>query len=457
MARSLATPKRASFSVIAVTSMMLFSMFFGAGNLIFPPMLGVQAGENFVPAIAGFITTGVLLPALAVIAIALSGNDMRALTMRGGKIFGLIFPVLVYLSIGVFYALPRTAAVSFSTIITPNFGWDGIGARILFSLAFFVIALALSFEPSGIVDKLGKYLTPLLLILLVLLIAIAAFNFQSGANHAQKTYVDSPFVTGFVEGYLTMDSLAGLAFGIMCVNAVREKGITGKAEVVKAIILSAVVACMILGGIYLGLGVLGNGTLNGAGFADGAILLATVSGQLMGPAGAVVFGLIVFLACMSTAVGLMGSAAEYFNATVPKISYKVWLVIISAVGFLVSISSLETILAIAGPIIGLLYPSAITLIFLAILQNFVARRLDMTFKLALIVSMIWALLMCLDSLGWGSAVIAPMISWAPGYQEQLSWTLPTLVAAGIGAAIDFSRKAPMAKSENHDEALASAN
>ena len=156
-----------SASAIVVTSLALFSMFFGAGNLIFPPMLAVEAGDNFWPALFGFLATASLLPVLAVIAIALSGSNLRDLAQRAGSIFGVVFPVLAYLSIGAFYALPRTGAVSFETAITPLFDLESFAASAVFNVVFFGIALALSWNPTTIMEKLGKFLTPALLVLLV--------------------------------------------------------------------------------------------------------------------------------------------------------------------------------------------------------------------------------------------------------------------------------------------------
>ncbi|MFJ3032246.1 branched-chain amino acid transport system II carrier protein [Rothia terrae] len=454
MSHSDSSRAKGNNGIIIVAAMMLFSMFFGAGNLIFPPVLGAQAADNFPPAILGFLTTGVLLPALAVIAIAITGSDIRSLTLRGGKVFGLIFPVLIYLSIGAFYALPRTATVSFSTIVTPNFGWDSWGSRIVFSAVFFAIALALAFEPTGIVDRLGKYLTPALLILLLVLIVMALVKMTSAPAAPAEDFQSLPYATGFVEGYLTMDSLAGLAFGIVVVSSIREKGVPRGPQLVSSVLKSAIIACLILGAVYLGLGVIGHRMPNGQSFSDGATLLAEASNILMGGAGAVVFGLIVLLACMTTAVGLLGACSEFFAALFTKVSYRAWLIIFTLIAFVVSTTGLETVIAIAGPIIGFLYPSAITLIFLTLFEPLTGRRLNMTFKLALIVSIVWAGLMTLESLGIGANVIASAIDWSPGHAQQLGWVVPTVIGGIIGFVIDLmgSKRAVRLGGETQAEA-----
>ncbi|MBM7051232.1 branched-chain amino acid transport system II carrier protein [Rothia sp. ZJ1223] len=440
MSNSSTTSVRGHEGSILVASMMLFSMFFGAGNLIFPAMLGAQAGTNFWPAVLGFVSTGVILPALAVIAIAITGKDMRALTLRGGRVFGVLFPVLVYLSIGAFFALPRTASVTYSTVVTANFESDSFLSRAVFSAVFFVVAVALSIDPRGIVDRLGKYITPLLLVLLVAMIVLSFFKLGEGEVIPSETYAENPFATGFVEGYLTMDSLAGLAFGIIVLSAFKHKGLKSGPALVKGVSIAAVLACVLLGLVYVGLGTIGHRVEGGQDYSDGAVLLAQSAQLIMGPAGIFVFGLIMFLACMGTAVGLLGSAAEFFNALLPGVSYRAWVILFSLIGFAVSTMSLEQVLAVTGPLIGALYPSAITLIFLTFIEPMLRRKLHYTFTIALAVSMLWAVLMLLAQLMPADNIFERSISWSPLHAEQMGWIVPTLVAALIGYILDLTTR-----------------
>ncbi|MCT1368092.1 MULTISPECIES: branched-chain amino acid transport system II carrier protein [Kocuria] len=438
MAHTAQEPKSKSGWVIAIAAMMLFSMFFGAGNLIIPPIVGVESGEHFVPAIIGFISTGVLLPVLAVIAVAITGNDVQDLARRGGRIFGLIFPILAYLSIGAFYALPRTATVSFSSAVTPVFGWESTGAAAGFSAVFFIVAFLMCLDPNGLVDKLGKYLTPALLILLAVLIILGIFTIDHHTGQASGDYATHAGPAGFVNGYLTMDSIAALAFGILVVSALRHKGLPAGPKLVRGVGLSAIIAGAFLGLIYLGLGYIGNFIPNGAGYQDGAALLADAASQTMGTPGTVVFGLIVLLACLSTAVGLLGATSEYFNKLVPKVSYRAWLVIFCLISFAVSTTGLETVLAIAGPIVGFLYPPAITLILLTLIEPLIRRRLHWSYILALTVATLWAALMTLSSLNVGTDLITTLIGWSPGHAQDLGWFVPTVVAAVIGVVMDLA-------------------
>ncbi len=247
------TPK--SKATVVIASLMLFSMFFGAGNLIFPPMVGVSAGTNFWPAVLGFLAAGVLLPVLAIIAVAISGRSVRDLGANGGAIFGVVFSAMAYLSIGAFYALPRTGAVSMETAITPLLGWEGTMASGLFNTVFFLIALGLAWKPNSIIDTLGKFLTPALVALLVVLITLAALNNPRDPQMPTEDYTSSPMVTGLFEGYNTMDAIAGLAFSIVIVGSLRSKGFKTQKSLVKGTITAALVAGALLAAIYLGLAI----------------------------------------------------------------------------------------------------------------------------------------------------------------------------------------------------------
>lgn len=423
---------------LAVASMMLFSMFFGAGNLIFPPILGTSAGDNFTPAMIGFLVTGVALPVLGVLAIAVSGRDVLDLSSRGGKIFGVIFPVLLYLSIGALYALPRTAAVSFSTGVTPVFGWDSMGAAAIFSAIFFGITLVLALNPNSIVDNLGKYLTPALIALLVVLIVVSMVKLPNMPLEPTEEYAAHPMSAGFINGYLTMDSLAALAFGILLVSSLQYKGFTLGNQLTRAVSIAGIIAGVLLALVYVGLGIIGLRMEDSRSYEDGASLLAAAAHLTLGQPGGILFGLIVVLACLTTAVGLVGASSEFFHKLVPAVSYRTWVIIFVVVAFGLSIMGLQAVLAVAAPIIGLLYPAAITLILLTLIEPLTKKRFHYTFILALTVAVVWSVVMTLVSLGVTG--IEPVIAWSPGHAQQLGWALPTLVFALIGFALDIKKQ-----------------
>ncbi len=307
-------------------------MFFGAGNLIFPPIMGASAGTNFAPAMIGFLIGGVALPVVSIITIALSGTDMRDLVNRAGKSFGLVFSVLVYLSIGAFYALPRTGAVSFSTAIAPIIGTKSLVASVIFSFIFFGIAFYLCWNPGTIIDSLGKILTPILLGLLVLLVFLCLASLPASHDAPTGEYAATPLAAGLLEGYMTMDSIAALAFGIIVVTSLGHTGGGIGAKVVRRTSMAAVIAGALLAVVYVGLGLIGHVIPDAQSYTDGATLLANAAQMTMGWPGQIVFGLIVLTACMTTAVGLIAATSEFFHRLLPSISYRAWMIVFTDAG-----------------------------------------------------------------------------------------------------------------------------
>ncbi|WP_257160478.1 branched-chain amino acid transport system II carrier protein [Corynebacterium cystitidis] len=436
------TANKSGFLTIVVTALMLFSMFFGAGNLIFPPMIGVESGTSFLPAILGFLGTGVLLPVLAVIAISLSGNNVRDLARRGGAIFGFFFPILAYLSIGAFYALPRTGAVSMETAVTPLTGWSGLLASGIFNTLFFGIALILSWNPNKIVDTLGRVLTPALAVLLVILITLAVTTMNGEPSAPTEKYAEAPFATGLLEGYLTMDSIAALAFSIVVISTLRYKGIPEGKPLVQGTILAGLGAGLLLAAIYLGLGMIGQVIENGAQFDNGAPLLSDAALQTMGQPGQIIFALIVLLACMTTAVGLITSTSEFFNTIFPGVSYKAWAIIFTVASIAMATQGLDQVMVIAAPVITFLYPPAITLIFVALIEPLFRSRTYFfwAYRLPIWVAIIWSAITVIISLGWGANVLSPLVGWSPMQDLSLGWVLPVVGAFVIGLVLDFVQK-----------------
>lgn len=426
--------KKGTGAAVAVAMLMLFSMFFGAGNLIFPPILGASSGDGFSPAISGFLITGVALPVITVIAVAITGKDVQELAARGGKIFGLAFPVAVYLALGAAYALPRTAVVSYSSAVTPVTGFDGPVSSAIFAVIFFSIALALAFDPTGIVDRLGKYLTPALLVLLTVLIVLSVTGLKGEPPAASGDYADNPLAAGLIEGYMTMDSLAAMAFGIVVLNSLRQKGINYGPSLVRGVATSAIGAGVVLVAVYVGLGLVGQIFPGSENYTDGAALLSDAARSTMGFPGVILFGGIVLLACLTTAAGLIGATCEFFHKIIPSVSYRTWAIFFAAASVVVSTLGLDVVLSIAAPIIGFLYPIAITLVAITIIEPLLGRKLHWAFRISLTVVTVWAALMTAEDMG---ADVSPLIGWSPGHDLQLGWMIPTAVAIVVGIIVDF--------------------
>ncbi|MFC3849951.1 branched-chain amino acid transport system II carrier protein [Corynebacterium hansenii] len=431
---------RSTGPTIIVVGLMLFAMFFGAGNLIFPPQLGTEAGTAYGPAMAGFLSTAVLLPALAVIAVSVSGNGIVDIASRAGRAFGLVFSVAVYLSIGALYAIPRTANVAFETGVAGVAGTSSAWALFAFTAAFFALSLWLSLRPGGIVDSLGRWLTPALLILIVALVVVGSMVLGAEPGEPTQKWAGSPYAAGFLEGYLTMDSLAALVFGIVVIDSLRSRGIRRQRQVVTSSILAGVVAVVLLGLVYLGLGRLGQG-IDGE-YTNGALLLSDAATRAFGAAGAWVFALIVLLACLTTAVGLITSTAAFFSSLTPRIGFRAWAIAFTLAGLLMSNLGLETIIGIAIPLNVFLYPMAVALVFLTLLQAALPFRLVWSYRVPVAVAGVFALIDLARALDVDPAAAMPALADLPLYAESLSWVLPTVIALAICLVADFRNRLP---------------
>lgn len=352
--------------------LMLFALFFGAGNLIFPAFLGQQAGSNWLSAMSGFLLTGAGLPLLGVIAIGYSGSrDVQDLASRVTPWYGVAFAAVLYLAIGPLFATPRTATVTFEIGVTPFIGPEHkTMALAIFSAFFFGVTYWLSISPGKLVDRIGKVLTPALLATIAVLVGYAAFNPMGELQAAQGGFADRPFVTGVLEGYQTMDALASLVFAIIVIDAARALGVRNRAQLLVTTTVAGAVAAACLAVVYLLIGYMGATSVAGLGLQEnGAAVLSKTAQHYFGMGGNVLLSAIVFLACLSTAVGLIISCSEYFNRLLPAVSYKTFVVIFTLVSMAFANKGLSGIISISVPVLMLLYPLTVVIILLAFLNN----------------------------------------------------------------------------------------
>lgn len=355
---------------------MLFGMFFGAGNLIFPVYMGQQAGRNVWSAILGLVITGVGLPLLGVAAIGITrSNGLIELSQKVGKTYGLLFTCALYLTIGPFFAIPRCATVPF-TVAVSNLLDTQATAPVLavFSLVFFAIVLAFSLRPGKILTYVGKILTPVFLVFLAALVVTALIHPMSAVSDVEPlgNYQNSAFMAGFLEGYNTMDALASLAFGIVVVNVIRELGIKKPEYIAISTAKAGIFSGIIMAVIYFAVTIIGVQS-RGANVAcaNGGEVLVLIANHYFGSAGNLMLSITVTLACLKTSVGLVTSCSEAFCALFPKgPSYKIWATVFSIVSLLIANLGLDAILAYSLPVLMLLYPLAITLILLGLLGQF---------------------------------------------------------------------------------------
>ena len=367
----MSAPENQEPSLWAV-GLMLFALFFGAGNLIFPAFLGQQAGSNWLSAMSGFLLTGAGLPLLGVIAIGYSGSrDVQDLASRVTPWYGVAFAAVLYLAIGPLFATPRTATVTFEIGVTPFIGPEHkTVALAIFSAFFFGVTYWLSISPGKLVDRIGKVLTPALLATIAVLVGYAAFNPMGELQAAQGGFADRPFVTGVLEGYQTMDALASLVFAIIVIDAARALGVRNRAQLLATTTVAGAVAAACLAVVYLLIGYMGATSVAGLGLQEnGAAVLSKTAQHYFGMGGNVLLSAIVFLACLSTAVGLIISCSEYFNRLLPAVSYKTFVVIFTLVSMAFANKGLSGIISISVPVLMLLYPLTVVIILLAFLNN----------------------------------------------------------------------------------------
>lgn len=365
--------KKLNFKEYVYVASMLFGMFFGAGNLIFPIAMGQNAGSNLVPAAIGMLITGVGMPLLGVAALGISrSTGLFDLSSKAGRPFAMFFTCLLYLTIGPFFAIPRCATTSFTVgleQVLPKS--DNMWLYLLiFSVLFFAAALFFSLRPGKILTWIGKILNPCFLLFLGILVIVALISPAANVSDVEPLgdYATKPFFTGFLEGYNTMDALASLAFGIVVVQVIRDLGVEDPNAVAGSTVRSGIFSCLLMGLIYVAVIIVGaqsRGAFEPA--ENGGVAFAQVARHYLGKPGLFVLAATVTLACLKTAVGLITSCSETFAAIFPNgPKYKAWAIIFSAVSLMFANLGLSAIIGYSIPVLMFLYPLAIMLILLAL-------------------------------------------------------------------------------------------
>ena len=425
---------------IVALGFMTFALFLGAGNIIFPPSVGLAAGEFQWFAALGFLLTGVGLPLLGVVALARVGGGLDTLTSPIGKLAGTLMGLSIYLTIGPFFATPRTATVSFEVGMVPFTG-NTPEALLMFTIGYFALVMVLSLFPGKLMDNIGKIITPALIVVLSIL-GVAAFVAPAGqvvsAPAAEYASAGKALAQGFVQGYQTMDALASLVFGIVIVAAIKAAGVTDTRLHTRYTIWAGVIAATGLGLVYVSLVYLGgmSGSVVEMG-ASGVKILNTYVDSTFGTAGSFLLASVILLACLTTGVGLVSACSAYFS-TLLGVSYRTVVIVMSVFSTAVANQGLAQLIAVAVPVLVCIYPVAIALIALGLLSK-LWKHTPRVFIPVMAVALIFGVVDAIKAIGWS---VPEVFNTLPGSSLGLGWLLPVVAVLVVAGVLDRVRPVP---------------
>ena len=423
---------------IMITGFALFAMFFGAGNLIFPPYLGLITGNSWLTGFTGFILADVGLSLLAILAIARCNGEVNKIFARSGRKLSMVLACSIMICIGPLLAIPRTGATTFEMGIQPLF--NGFNP-IIFSIIFFAITLVLTIRPSKVVDIIGGYLTPALLVALLGLIVLGIIKPLGSIAPAT---VDGVFSEGIFNGYQTLDTLGAVSLSAVIFTTISAKGYTKPEEKISMTFKAGLVAAAGLFLVYGGLTYLGAtvSTMFDTNVSQ-AGLIVSITNMLLGLPGKAVLGIIVTLACLTTAIGLTSATGQYFsNLSNNKIKYETIVTGVCLFSLVVSNFGVDTIIKFSAPILTVIYPPTIVLIVLTLLGQFIKN--DNVFKFSTYVALFISILNILSDFG----VDVPLIHSLPLNNLGFNWLVPAFIAAIIGFFV--KSKGTSSKSDSED-------
>ncbi len=443
--------KRLSLSESLAVVSLLFGLFFGSGNLIFPVSLGQMAGSATPTAVAGFLVTAVGMPLLAVAALGITrSHDVLELSSRVGRAFGLVYTCALYLALGPLFVAPRCITVPFEVGVAPLLpaGADGRVALLAFSSAMSLALLWFSLRPGKILTWVGRILNPMLLVLLACLTikSLCAPMGEIAQIAPQPEYASGTFLRGILDGYNTMDAAAGLAFGIIVISVLQALGVTEPAQIARHTLGIGFFSCAMMAVIYIALAAMGAQSRALYPLAEnGGAALAVISRHYFTGFGSLFLALTVLLACLKTAIGLIVSCAQSFDEMFPyAMSYRKWTVLFCAVTFALANVGLSSIIKWSLPVLLTLYPLSIVLIVLPLARGgkFFSRRtmatiITFTFAGALL-DTLGMMPDLADALNVGAAVRAAQ-NVIPLAKSGLAW-VPAALAGGAVSAIAALRE-----------------
>jgi branched-chain amino acid:cation transporter, LIVCS family len=437
--------KKLPFSQVLAIGLMLFSMFLGAGNVIFAPMVGQQAGTNVWIAMGGFLITGVGLVLLAIVALTRGGGTVEKLAERVSPRFATIFSVLLFLSLGPIYVIPRTTSVVYEIAVNPLIQNKSNTSLYLFifSALFITLTIFLSWNTTKFVDRLGKLITPIFSILLIVLIAKSLITPMGTIGEPQKDYLSGIFIKGFTQGYYTMDVLAAFVFGGIFIKSISSLGIKSEREVSKLFIKAGIISIIGLIALQISMAWIGASSVESIGYkANGGEVLAQSSIALFGQFGIYIIGTVIMLTGITTNVACLAAVSEYFERIVPSVSYKKWLILFSVLSLIITNFGLNSILTLASPILLLLYPLAIALIALIFANNLFNGHKTVYVSTIIGVGII-AILDALKEANIASEAINQIFGFIPLFTNGAGWIVTGLIGFLVGLFVAKARKEPV--------------
>lgn len=444
--------KKLNFNQTLLVGSLLFGLYFGAGNLIFPIELGQNSGYNLYKVVLGFIISGVGLPLLGVVASAISKNDsLFEMGKTVGNKFAYFFTTALYLTIGPFFAIPRTSTVAFEVGIASNISEEKTRLFLfIFSLIFFFIVLAFALKPGKIMDNIGKILTPTFLVLLSILVLFSIFKPMGalGQNEPIKIYQNNPLFKGILDGYNTMDALASLAFAIIIISSIRNLDVTDSNQVAKETLKSGLICLIAMSTVYVSLAFMSSSSVNIMDLGNnGGRILSHISFYYLGNFGKILLAAIVIIACLKTAIGLIIACSQIFMEMYPNsLSYKTYAIIFTFISFLIANLGLQKIISLSIPVLMYLYPLAIVLIFLSLSYPIIGKNRRI-FTLTILFTGIFSIFDFLKALPKNisntnsiSKIVGFAKDYLPAFKLGFGWFVPAVVGFILALIIIFIKK-----------------
>ena len=419
---------------LLMIGLMVFSIFFGAGNLIFPPIIGKQAGTNVVTTMLFFSITAIIFPILGVVAVAKS-NGLRNLANRVDPIFSIIFTIATYLAIGPALAMPRAGTLPFEIAISPYIPANVSKGLILFiyTTVFFGVVYWLSLSPNKLLERISKITSPIFLVLIFMLFVGTFLKPMGEYMPPEPLYAKNMGLQGFLDGYLTLDALAGLNYGLVVVYVIKQKNVLEESKIAKIVISTGIFAGILLFVVYMMLAHVGASSISKfPNTSNGAEILADVMKYLYGNFGAVLLACMFTVACLNIGVGLTTSLSQYFHSMVKRVPYKVWATIWVIWSYMLANLGLNKIMEYSVPVLLAIYPASLVLIVLALIDKYI-KGSSTVYRFVIYPTVVISIIHTLDKINIEIPLASSLVKKLPLQSADLGW----LSAAGICFVIGF--------------------